>query len=233
MRKLRVVFCSATVLLLAIPTVFAQNGGPANEHNCPATTNQAEPPFVGPTPTGAFTRNQSLCLPESAPVPGPIGPVAFFVQGVEPGIRVDWQGTIYIDSIRGVPGGGDLWRWYETLDGPMNTAANNNGTLPFKYEGQPDNCALLPPNPCADNVGSSTNPGIAPGGGDDDIAVNGGSTPSLAFVSLYLLEVTGTRSTTRGDTFFPEPPNVAAAAVPADDRMWIDAYDAVTTRGGR
>jgi hypothetical protein len=231
MQKLTTVFSSAILFLLAIPTVLAQNGGPANETNCPSTTSQAEPLVVGGG-TPFFSRNQNLCLPRSAPVGGPNGGVvSFFVQGVEPGIRVDSQGTIYIDSIRGVPGGGDLWRWYQTNDGPMNTAANNNGTLPFKYEGQPDNCGVFMPglaNGCANNVGANTNPGLAAGGGDDDIAVNGGATPNLAFVSLYLAEVTGTNSTTRGDTFF-NPPNMAAAAVPADDRMWIDAFDDAST----
>src|SRR2546430_11020367 len=64
MRTLRMVFCSAAVLLLATPTVFAQN--PANEHNCPAQTGaggglEAEPPYVGSGHDG-FSRNQSLCL---------------------------------------------------------------------------------------------------------------------------------------------------------------------------
>src|SRR5437773_7189537 len=69
MRQLRMVFCSAAVLLLAIPTVYAQN--PANEHNCPAQTGaggglEAEPPYVGSGHDG-FSRNQSLCLPQLAP----------------------------------------------------------------------------------------------------------------------------------------------------------------------
>jgi hypothetical protein len=226
MRKVAMAFCSATVLLLAIPTVLAQN--PANEHNCPAQTNtgaaalEAEPPYVGSGNDG-FSRNQSLCLPQLAPVGTSAGSLAFIVKGVEPGIRVDAQGTVYIDSIRGVPGGGDLWRWYQPIDGPMNTSANNNGTLPFKYEGQPDACGIFA-NGCTNNTA-----GVAPGGGDDDIAVNGGSTPNLAFVSLYLANVTGTHSATRGDSFFPNPPNVAVALVPADDRMWIDAFDDTST----
>ena len=74
MRKPRMVFCSAAVLLSVAPAALAQNGGPANEINCPSITNQAEPPYVGPTPTGAFSRNQSLCLPELAPVGGPMRP---------------------------------------------------------------------------------------------------------------------------------------------------------------
>src|SRR3984893_7231807 len=234
MRKLTMVLCSAVVLWLASSTALAQNGGPAHEINCPLPAHQAEPLVVG-NGTPFFSRNQNLCLPDLAPVGGAMGPLAFFVQGVEPGIRVDSQGTIYIDAIRGVPGGGDLWRWYQTLDGPMNTAANNNGTLPFKYEGQPDNCGapmLGLMNGCANNVGSNTNPGIAAGGGDDDIAVNGPdpitNIPNLAFVILYLADVTATKSTTRGDTFF-NPPNLLGATVAADDRMWIDAFDDAST----
>src|SRR5256886_8840860 len=92
MRKLRMAFCSAAVLLSAIPTALAQN--PANEHNCPAQTNtgaaalEAEPPYVGSGIDG-FSRNQSLCLPQLAPVGTSGDPLAFIVQGVEPGIRVD------------------------------------------------------------------------------------------------------------------------------------------------
>src|SRR2546430_15213703 len=33
----------------------------------------------------------------------------------------------------------------------------NSGTLPFRYEGQPDNCGILTDG-CANNVGSLTNP---------------------------------------------------------------------------
>ncbi|TLY52154.1 MAG: hypothetical protein E6K50_07185 [Gammaproteobacteria bacterium] len=241
------------MLLLATPTVLAQN--PANEHNCPAQTGaggglEAEPPYVGSGIDG-FSRNQSLCLPQLAPVGTSAGPLAFIVQGVEPGIRVDSQGTIYIDSIRGVPGGGDLWRWDQALgpivDGGPNTGAANNGTLPFRYEGQPDNCGVLTGG-CANNVGSLTNPGLAPGGGDDDIAVNGPdrsntfngvAIPNVAFVSLSLADVTAANSKDRGQTFSIGTSmatggainlaNAGAAHVPGDDRMWIDAFDDAST----
>jgi len=253
MGKLRMAFCSAAVLLSAIPTVLAQN--PANEHNCPAQTGaggglEAEPPYVGSGHDG-FSRNQSLCLPQLAPVGTSAGPLAFVVQGVEPGIRVDSQGTIYIDSIRGVPGGGDLWRWDQGLgpivDGGPNTGPANSGTLPFRYEGQPDNCGILTDG-CANNVGSLTNPGLAPGGGDDDIAVNGPdpsntfngvAIPNVAFVSLSLADVTAANSKDRGQTFSIGTSmatggainfdNAGAAHVPGDDRMWIDAFDDAST----
>src|SRR5256885_1397171 len=217
---------------------IAQSGfpDPANEHSCPSQTGagggaEAIPAFVGPGSDG-FSPNQSLCLPQLAPVPTGASPLAFIVQGLEPGDRVDSQGTVYVESIRGVPGGIDLWRWNQSNDG----APNPNGTLPFKYEGQPDNCGVfgLTGGGCVNNVGSPTNLGVAPGGGDADIAVNGpdpnnSAIPNVAMTSLTLAPgVTATNSRNRGDTFFT-PPNVAAALVPGDDRMWNDAFSDAST----
>jgi hypothetical protein len=209
---------------------------PANEHGCPSQTGagggaEAIPAFVG-TGSDGFSPNQSLCLPQLAPVPSGASPLAFIVGGGEPSDRVDSQGTVYVESIRGVPGGDDLWRWNQSIDG----APNSNGTLPFKYEGQPDNCGIFGLNGggCANNVGSPTNLGVAPGGGDGDIAVNApdpnnSAIPNLAFTSLTLAPgVTATNSRNRGDTFFL-PPNVVAALVPGDDRMWNDAPNDVST----
>ena len=84
------------------------------------------------------------------------------------------------------------------------------------------------------NVGSPTNLGLAPGGGDGDIAVNApdpnnSAIPNLALTSLSLAPgVAATNSRNRGDTFFT-PPNVVAALVPGDDRMWNDAVTDVST----
>src|SRR5712675_3542867 len=212
------------------------NPSPVNVHVCPSQTGagggaEAIPAFVG-TGSDGFSPNQSLCLPALAPVPSGASPLAFIVGGLEPSDRVDSQGTVYVESIRGVPGGDDLWRWNQSIDG----APNSNGTLPFKYEGQPDNCGVfgLSGGGCANNVGSPTNLGVAPGGGDGDIAVNApdpnnSAIPNLAFSSLTLAPgVTATNSRNRGDVFFT-PPNVVAAAVPGDDRMWNDAADDPST----
>src|SRR5712664_2865486 len=209
---------------------------PANEHGCPSQTGaaggaEAIPACVGPGSDG-FSPNQSLCLPQLAPVPTGLSPLAFIVKGVEPGDRVDSQGTVYVESIRGVPGGVDLWRWSQPIDG----APNANETLPFKYEGQPDNCGIFgfTGGGCVNNVGSPTNLGVAPGGGDADFAVNApdpnnSAIPNLALSSLTLAPgVTATNSRNRGDTFFT-PPNVVAALVPGDDRMWNDAPDDPST----
>jgi len=246
MRKSVLAILFADALLLAIVPLLLQLGppsqfhvmaqssfpNPANEHACPSQTGagggaEAIPAFVG-TGGDGFSPNQSLCLPQLAPVPTGLSPLAFIVKGVEPGDRVDSQGTIYVESIRGVPGGVDLWRWSQPIEG----APNANGTLPFKYEGQPDNCGIfgLTGGGCVNNVGSPTNLGVAPGGGDADIAVNApdpnnSAIPNLAFSSLTLAPgVTATNSRNRGDTFFT-PPNVVAAFVPGDDRMWNDAAD--------
>src|SRR6266513_2582166 len=78
---------------------------PTGQHNCP--DGQAVAAYVGPG-TAKYTPNESLCLPAGAG------------QAVEPSMTVDSQGTIYVESIRGVPGGLDLWRWYQTADGGPN-----------------------------------------------------------------------------------------------------------------
>src|SRR5690242_3398923 len=250
MRKSVLAILFADVLLLALVPLLLQLGpasqfhvmaqssvpNPANEHACPSQTGagggaEAIPAFVGPGSDG-FSPNQSLCLPQLAPVPMGLSPLAFIVKGLEPGDRVDSQGTIYVESIRGVPGGVDLWRWSQPIDG----APNANGTLPFKYEGQPDNCGIFGLNGggCVNNVGSPTNLGVAPGGGDADIAVNSpdpnnSAIPNVAMTSLTLAPgVTATNSRNRGDTFFT-PPNVVAALIPADDRMWNDAVNDAST----
>lgn len=243
MRKpIRAVF-AAGVLAVAIAFAFqigfrnearvsAQSAfpDPANEHACPSQTGagggaEAIPAFVG-TGGNGYSPNQSLCLPQLAPVGNSADTFAFIVGGGEPSDRVDSQGTVYVASIRGVPGGIDMWRWDASIDG----APNKNGTLPFKYEGQPDNCGIfgLSGGGCANNVGSTTDFGVAPGGGDADIAVNApdpnnSAIPNAAITSLTLVPgVTSTRSPDRADNFIT-PPNVVASLIPGNDRMWNDA----------
>jgi hypothetical protein len=218
-------FSLPLLLLLTVSTAFAQ--APANEHNC--ANPSATAPYVG-TATKTFSPNQNLCLPQLAPTPTGLSPLAFIVAGGEPSDRVDSQGSIYVVSIRGVPGGVDLWRWYSADDG----SANKDKTLPFRYEGQPDNCGIFSfqNGGCANNTGSATNLGLAPGGGDADIAVNSPNpatnVPNLAFTSLTAAPgVTSTNSIDRGNSFF-NPPNVAAALIPGDDREWQDAIDTST-----
>src|SRR3989442_12011475 len=84
-----------------------------------------------------FSPNQELALPLLAPIAK--SGVSFIVRGLEPSTRVDKDGTVYVSSIRGVPGGVDLHR-YSPAVAP---APAMDGTYPFKYEGQPDNCGLF------------------------------------------------------------------------------------------
>src|SRR6201981_4163144 len=183
------------------PATAVPPSNPTAQHNCP--NGQATAAYVGPG-TANYTPNESLCLPAGAG------------QAVEPSMSVDSQGTIYIESIRGVPGGLDLWRWFKTADG----GPNSDGTLPFKYEGQPD-CGMFVTAFCIAS-------GLAPGGGDGDVAVNAPdpanqNIPNLAVVSLSAAEVTGSHSTNRADTF--STPDPVTAGVPFDDRMWINGLD--------
>lgn len=162
-----------------------------------------------------FSPNQELPLPLTA---GQL-PVQFIVRGLEPSNRTDSQGTIYVTSIRGVPGGVDLHRWSPLVD----PAPNSDGTLPFVYLGQPDGCGIFASG--CDLVG------VAEGGGDVDIAVNvpglASSVPNLALVSLTLAPgVTSTHSSDRGQSF--SQPNPVAALIPGDDRQWIDGIDSQT-----
>src|SRR6202162_3800749 len=170
---------------------------PTGQHNCP--NGQAVAAYVGPG-TANYNPNESLCLPAGAG------------QAVEPSMTVDSQGTIYVESIRGVPGGLDMWRWYKTAD----SGPNAYGTLPFKYEGQTD-CGLFVTPFCSSS-------GFAPGGGDGDVAVNtpdpsNSNTPNVAVVSLSAAEVTGSHSTNRADLFSTSNP--ATRFVPFDGRMWL------------
>jgi hypothetical protein len=183
---------------VAVP---AAPSNPTGQHNCP--NGQAVVAFVG-AGTANYTPNESLCLPAGAG------------QAVEPSMTVDSQGTVYVESIRGVPGGLDLWRWNQAADG----GPNSDGTLPFKYEGQPD-CGMFVTPFC-------TASGLAPGGGDGDVAVNAPdpfnlNIPNLAVVSLSAAEVTGSHSTNHADAF--STPDPVTAGVPFDDRMWINGFD--------
>src|SRR5258708_1921868 len=183
------------------PAKATAPSNPTGQHNCP--NGQAVTAYVGPG-TANYTPNESLCLPAGAG------------QAVEPSMTVDSQGNIYVESIRGVPGGLDLWRWYKTAD----AVPIADGTLPFKYEGQPD-CGLFVTPFCSAS-------GFAPGGGDGDVAVNNpdpsnANIPNLAVVSLTAAEITGSHSTNRADAF--STPNPATAGVPFDDRMWLDGLN--------
>jgi hypothetical protein len=167
---------------------------------------------AGPA-SAQYSPNQELQLPLTA---GQL-PVRFFVRGLEPSLRVGPDGTVYVSSIRGVPTGVDLHRYFAPIDG----APAADGTYPFKYQGRPDGCGVL--------AAGCSAIGVAEGGGDVDIAVNfpASGVPNLALTSLTLAPgITATHSTDRGDTF--SNPNPVAPLIPGDDRQWNDATGAQT-----
>src|SRR2546430_16326704 len=117
MRKPVLAILFADVLLLALVPLLLQLGpasqfhvmaqssfpDPANEHACPSHTGagggaETIPAFVGQGSNG-FSPNQSLCLPQLFPVPTCLSPLAFFVQGLEPGDRIGSEGFVYVEYI--------------------------------------------------------------------------------------------------------------------------------------
>jgi hypothetical protein len=97
MRRLLPLLFIEAVILLTLLSLFSLDTGrsaraqtsypdPANERDCPSQTGagggaEAIPAFVGPG-TDGFSPNQSLCLPQLAPVPTSSSPLAFIVKGV-------------------------------------------------------------------------------------------------------------------------------------------------------
>src|SRR4029077_6849788 len=125
----------------------------------------------------------------------PGSPVLGF-QDVEPEIKVDVYGNIYITAIEGVPAGGDFWK-------STDQGAN------FVYLGQPDGAQCPVPGTCTNDAGL--------GGGDDSIDVSPGG--YLYVSSLWLGSITMSASYD-GGTGGVEPGqkwevNPVAAAVPS------------------
>jgi hypothetical protein len=120
-------------------------------------------------------------------------------QNVEPEIKIDIFGNIYVTAIQGVPDGLDLWK-------SADKGAN------FTYLGQPDGVQCPTPPTCVDEVGA--------GGADDSIDVNSGG--QLYITSLWFGSLSFARSTNGG--FAPWNQNQVASSVPSVDRQWIAAY---------
>jgi hypothetical protein len=142
--------------------------------------------------TGGFTFGLTKqLLPNALPVGQ--------YQNVEPEIKTDIFGNIYVTSIQGVPDGLDLWK------------STDKGTS-FTYLGQPDGVQCPTPPTCVDEVGV--------GGADDSIDVSSGG--HLYISSLWFGSLSFARSTNGG--FAPWTQNQVASSVPSVDRQWIAAY---------
>jgi hypothetical protein len=133
--------------------------------------------------------------------PPPAGSTSANNQAAEPQIRSDPAGNFYISSENGLGAGTDAW---SSTDG-----GHAYGSLPQ-------------PNEESSTTGGTT--GLAPGGGDTDLATapatNASGTDNLYVASLTLGSVTVSLSQDGGHTWAND---VTAAKVPGDDREWIAA----------
>jgi len=172
------ILCSVGTLLAMLS--FAQQAGRTPIYN-----------------VGNFTFGSTKQLLPGSPVLG--------FQDVEPEIKVDIFGNIYITAIEGVPAGVDLWK------------STDNGAS-FVFLGQPDGAQCPAGSTCTNDAGI--------GGGDDSIDVSPGG--YLYVSSLWLGNVTMSMSMdggTGGVAFGQKwEVNPVAAGVPVDDRQWIAAY---------
>jgi hypothetical protein len=136
--------------------------------------------------------------------PPPAGSTTTYNQAAEPQIRADQAGNFYISSENGLGAGTDAW-----------SSANGGASY------QP----LPQPNEISSAIGGAT--GLAPGGGDTDLATapaaNSAGTRNLYVASLTLGSVTVSLSQDGGHTWAND---VTSATVPGDDREWIAATGA-------
>src|SRR3981081_3713508 len=141
----------------AISDVFARS-----KRVAPILAPPVSEPALNRTPiytTGSFTFGSTQQLLPGTPVLG--------FQDVEPEIKVDVYGNIYVAAIEGVPAGVDLWK------------STDKGAT-FTYLGQPDGAQCPLGQTCTNDAGL--------GGGDDSIDVSSGG--YLYVSSLWLGSVT-------------------------------------------
>ena len=136
--------------------------------------------------------------------PPPAGSTSAFNQAAEPQMRADQAGNFYISSENGLGSGTDAWS--------STTGGTTYGSLPQ-------------PNEVSSASGGTT--GLAPGGGDTDLATapakNSSGTDNVYVASLTLGSVTVSLSQDGGHTWAND---VTSATVPGDDREWIAAAGA-------
>ncbi|HYR22723.1 MAG TPA: dockerin type I domain-containing protein [Chthoniobacterales bacterium] len=162
--------------------------------------------IYAPSSALAFSTSQVLVRPPITPTPG----VTLLDQDLEPEIKVDIFGNIYVTAIHGVPGGVDLWK-------------SINGGTSFVFMGEPDGaqdkCNVAGTLPCTAGAG----------GGDDSIDLSSGG--YLYISSLYLAGTTvstsfdgGTGGVAPLQAWQVNPNANGNPPVPVNDRQWLAAY---------
>jgi hypothetical protein len=135
-------------------------------------------------------------------------------QDIEPEIKCDLFGNIYVTGMHGYPGGVDLWK------------STDNGAT-FTWLGQPDGAQ--------DKCGVEGTPTCVAGagGGDDSIDVSSGG--YLYVSSLYVANTTvstsfdgGMGGVLPGQAWQVNPKANGDPPIPVNDRQWLAAYGAET-----
>ena len=194
-------------MLFTIATFFLSNASGRQQRWASASVpgQRTATHVTNATAAFAFSPAKELVRPPVLPIPG--GVVSLKDQDLEPEIKVDLFGNIYITAIHGVPGGVDLWK------------STDKGAT-FVYMGEPDGaqdkCDVMGTSACTAGAG----------GGDDSIDVSSGG--YLYVSSLYLGGITmstsydgGTGGIVEGQKWEVHP---ASSGIPVNDREWVAAY---------
>src|SRR5579872_3909367 len=140
--------------------------------------------------------------------PPPPGSTSNYNVAGEPQVRADASGNIYATSENGLGAGTDAWK-------------SSNGGLTYT--------SLAQPNAVSTAQASGTT-GVAPGGGDTDVAtapvLNGTTTNSHYNVYVASLTVGSITVSASVDSGLTWQSNELAATLAGDDREWIAAYGA-------
>jgi hypothetical protein len=195
-------FTSSFFFIVAVATFFFAFSNRSGQ--VAAALTQTRTAIYAPNIALAFSTSQVLVRPPITPTPG----VTLLDQDLEPEIKVDIFGNIYVTAIHGVPGGVDLWK-------------SINGGTSFVYLGEPDGaqdkCNVAGTLPCTAGAG----------GGDDSIDLSSGG--YLYISSLYLGGTTMSTSFDGGTggvaplQAWQVNPN-ANGSLPVNDRQWVAAY---------
>lgn len=184
--------------LAAVPLVLA---GPAFA----AAHSSHQPSGHGPGTHGKHASGSGATATSFATgvlPPPPAGSTAQYNVAAEPQIRADAAGNFFISSENGLGGGTDAWK---STDGGASYTS------------------LPQPNEVSTTTGGTT--GLAPGGGDTDLATapvaNANGKYNSYVASLTLGNVTVSASGDGGQSWQNQP---VSATVPGDDREWIAAF---------
>ena len=207
---------------LSITTFFFSNASGRQQRFAPVSAKQRTATHVGANVAAsafAFSPAQRLVRPPIPPTPG----VTLKEQDIEPEIKIDLWGNIYVTAIHGVPGGVDLWK---------STDKGQTFVWLGEPDGAQDKCDIAPNSTPAPSPAPTVAPvpcTVGAGGGDDSIDVSSGG--YLYVSSLWLGGTTvstsfdgGVGGTLPGQAWQVNPKANGDPPIPVNDRQWVAAY---------